>query len=181
MDAIVHESSDESDDEQAVGIQKRKLQLEVKSDDFDILEKPSFKMVKRQETKPQQQPDDPFVHINSEGKIVVQEVTRKRKHEEAEELEEEQDSKSQARSHAGSIGSKKYRPGGRGIHRPLDQESASGRNFKSKREKSDEKRKGVSVDPYAYVPLNRAALNKRRTVSAKKQFKQFVSKKSKKD
>ena len=174
---MVHESSEESSDDEPVGIQKRKLQLEDDTDDYDLLENRTFKTEKQNEKK--RQLDDPLIHINSEGKIVVQEETKKRKLEDEEEEEEEHETKSQARSNTGSATSKGYRPGGRGIHRALDRGEASGRDYKSKRGKSDEKRKGVSVDPFAYLPLDRAALNKRRKVSTKNQFKQLVSRQNK--
>lgn len=115
---------------------------------------------------------------------MVKETTRKRKldHDQEDDDDgEENETKTQARSALGSS-VKSYRSGGRGIHRPLDKtEAASGKEFKSKKGKSDEKRKGVAVDPYAYVPLNRSALNKRRKVSIRGSFKQLVSRKSRKE
>lgn len=179
-DTIVHDSSDESSDDEPTGPQRRKLQLEENMDDYDLLGKPSFKTEQKAESKTSHQ-EDPLIRINSEGKIVVQEETRKRKLEDEDEGEGEADVRSQARSHASSATSKGYRPGGRGIHRALDREDASGRDYKSRKGRSDEKRKGVSVDPFAYVPLKRAALNKRRKVSTKGQFKKLVSRKNAKD
>lgn len=149
-------------------------------DDYDLLDKPSFKTEQKTDNKAPHK-EDPLIRINAEGKIVVQEETRKRKLEDQDEGEREVDARSQARSHAGSASSKGYRPGGRGIHRAVDRSDASGKDYRSRRGRSDEKRKGVSVDPFAYVPLNRAALNKRRKVSTKGQFKQLVSRKDARD
>ena len=83
----------------------------------------------------------------------------------------------QSRNDAG----KGYRTGGKGIHRPLNRSTNddAAAAFRSKKGRSDEKRKGVAVDPYAYVPLNRAVLNKRRRLSMKGQFKQLVGRKGK--
>lgn len=68
-------------------------------------------------------------------------------------------------SGVGSQGSMKYKSGGVGIHRPLGASSSSsqktpGSDYKSKKAKGDVKRKG-KFDPYAYLPLQRTALNKR--------------------
>lgn len=52
-----------------------------------------------------------------------------------------------------------YRPGGRGIHRPVHGVH-SGTDYKSHKAKGDVKKKGKH-DPYAYIPLSSALLNKR--------------------
>lgn len=57
----------------------------------------------------------------------------------------------------------KYKPGGKGIHRSLASSSSQrgdGSEYKSKKSKGDVKKKG-KMDPYAYLPLQRSALNKR--------------------
>lgn len=64
--------------------------------------------------------------------------------------------------------SSKYVAGGKGIHRPLGAESVRsgtastihGTEYRSKKAKGDIKKKG-KLDPYAYIPLSRNALNKR--------------------
>jgi ribosomal RNA-processing protein 12 len=53
-----------------------------------------------------------------------------------------------------------YKPGGRGIHRPLSNGVHSGAEYKSAKAQGDIKKKG-KLDPYAYVPLSGALLNKR--------------------
>ncbi|NXD28791.1 RRP12 protein, partial [Spelaeornis formosus] len=63
-----------------------------------------------------------------------------------------------------------YRAGGSGIHRPLKKEPAFGAEYRSKKGKGDVKKKG-QLDPYAYIPLNRAKLNKRKRVKMQGQFK----------
>ncbi|XP_031453460.1 RRP12-like protein [Phasianus colchicus] len=63
-----------------------------------------------------------------------------------------------------------YRAGGSGIHRPLDKKPAFGAEYRSKKGKGDVKKKG-QLDPYAYIPLNRAKLNKRKQAKMQGQFK----------
>lgn len=63
-----------------------------------------------------------------------------------------------------SQASMKYKSGGVGIHRPLGASTSSqktpGVEYRSKKAKGDVKKKG-KFDPYAYLPLQRSALNKR--------------------
>ncbi|NXV71023.1 RRP12 protein, partial [Atlantisia rogersi] len=63
-----------------------------------------------------------------------------------------------------------YRAGGSGIHRQLDKETAFGAEYRSKKGKGDVKKKG-QLDPYAYIPLNRAGLNRRKRAKMQGQFK----------
>ncbi|KFV07024.1 RRP12-like, partial [Pterocles gutturalis] len=63
-----------------------------------------------------------------------------------------------------------YRAGGSGIHRQLDKEPAFGAEYRSKKGKGDVKKKG-QLDPYAYIPLNRAKLNRRKRAKMQGQFK----------
>ncbi|KAI4479190.1 hypothetical protein M0804_011329 [Polistes exclamans] len=63
-----------------------------------------------------------------------------------------------------SFASSKYRAGGSGIHRPLKvrkAEQTAGSEYRALKAGGDIKKKG-KPDPYAYVPLTRAALNKRK-------------------
>uniref|UniRef100_A0A7M4F4L8 Ribosomal RNA processing 12 homolog n=1 Tax=Crocodylus porosus TaxID=8502 RepID=A0A7M4F4L8_CROPO len=63
-----------------------------------------------------------------------------------------------------------YRAGGSGIHRPLGKETAFGADYKSKKGRGDVKKAG-RPDPYAYIPLNRAKLNRRKKAKLQGQFK----------
>ncbi|KFV18585.1 RRP12-like, partial [Tauraco erythrolophus] len=63
-----------------------------------------------------------------------------------------------------------YRAGGSGIHRQLDKEPDFGAEYRSKKGKGDVKKKG-QLDPYAYIPLNRARLNRRKRAKIQGQFK----------
>ncbi|XP_009877475.1 PREDICTED: RRP12-like protein, partial [Apaloderma vittatum] len=63
-----------------------------------------------------------------------------------------------------------YRAGGSGIHRQLDKEPAFGAEYRSKKGKGDVKKKG-QLDPYAYIPLNRSKLNRRKRAKMQGQFK----------
>lgn len=99
-----------------------------------------------------------------------------------------------------SAGQSTYRPGGRGIHRPISvsgesvrsgrtsKSVASGKSSKSRRNEpsinrgdayraknasGDMKRRGMP-DPYAYIPMNAMALNKRKAQKYKGEFKAII-------
>lgn len=99
---------------------------------------------------------------------------------------------SQASGKTGKTGaSSKYVAGGKGIHRPLNgaasvrsgyshktagskaPSTATGTDYRSKKAKGDIKKKGA-VDPYAYIPLSRNTLNKRKRAKNSGQFKNIV-------
>ncbi|XP_040571896.1 RRP12-like protein [Lepeophtheirus salmonis] len=90
---------------------------------------------------------------------------------------------SSKRSFASSVGGQSkastmlYKSGGTGIHRVLDQKqdakSDPGSEYRSKRAKGDVKRKG-KPDPYAYIPLKKSTLNKRKRAKNAGQFKGLV-------
>ncbi|XP_040848313.1 RRP12-like protein isoform X3 [Ochotona curzoniae] len=65
-----------------------------------------------------------------------------------------------------------YQAGGSGIHRPVAK-TAPGAEYKAKKAKGDVKKKG-RLDPYAYIPLNRTKLNRRKKVKLQGQFKGLV-------
>ncbi|XP_032528017.2 RRP12-like protein [Danaus plexippus] len=75
-----------------------------------------------------------------------------------------------------------YVAGGRGIHRPLSSaasvSSNVGSEYRSKKAKGDIKKKG-KPDPYAYLPMSRKNLNKRKKTVTSNQFKGVVKSKSK--
>lgn len=84
-------------------------------------------------------------------------------------------------------GSSKYVAGGKGIHRPISgaasvrsgytngtrKSTEYGGEYRSKKSKGDMKKKG-GVDPYAYIPLSRNTLNKRKRAKNSGQFKSIV-------
>ncbi|XP_065263804.1 RRP12-like protein isoform X3 [Emys orbicularis] len=63
-----------------------------------------------------------------------------------------------------------YKAGGSGIHRRLGAGPALGADYKAKTGRGDVKKKG-RLDPYAYIPLNRAKLNRRKKAKMQGQFK----------
>ncbi|KAI3363169.1 hypothetical protein L3Q82_011818 [Scortum barcoo] len=67
----------------------------------------------------------------------------------------------------------KYKAGGSGIHRPLGGKDDIGADYKSKKGKGDVKKKG-KLDPYAYIPLKKAQLNRRKRAKLQGQFKGMV-------
>ncbi|EGV99283.1 RRP12-like protein [Cricetulus griseus] len=66
-----------------------------------------------------------------------------------------------------------YQAGGSGIHRPVGKKATPGAEYKAKKAKGDVKKKG-RLDPYAYIPLNRTKLNRRKKVKLQGQFKGLV-------
>ncbi|CAB3246003.1 unnamed protein product [Arctia plantaginis] len=88
---------------------------------------------------------------------------------------------SRSRASTATVGSR-YKAGGKGIHRPLGSAasvaSGAGSEFRSKKAKGDVKKKGKH-DPYAYLPLSRSNLNKRKKTVNSKQFKGIVKAKTK--
>ncbi|XP_020565270.1 RRP12-like protein isoform X2 [Oryzias latipes] len=67
----------------------------------------------------------------------------------------------------------KYKAGGSGIHRPLGQAQDWGSDYKSKKGKGDVKKKG-KLDPYAYIPLKKSQLNRRKRAKLQGQFRGMV-------
>ncbi|KAM4033364.1 RRP12-like protein [Anomaloglossus baeobatrachus] len=66
-----------------------------------------------------------------------------------------------------------YKAGGKGIHRPVSKRPEFGVPYKSKKGKGDIKEKGKH-DPYAYIPLNKSKLNRRKKAKMQGQFKGLV-------
>uniref|UniRef100_A0AAX7SN66 Ribosomal RNA-processing protein 12-like conserved domain-containing protein n=1 Tax=Astatotilapia calliptera TaxID=8154 RepID=A0AAX7SN66_ASTCA len=66
-----------------------------------------------------------------------------------------------------------YAAGGSGIHRPLGHGQEFGADYKSKKGKGDVKKQG-KLDPYAYIPLKKAQLNRRKRAKLQGQFKGMV-------
>ncbi|KAK5853979.1 hypothetical protein PBY51_015087 [Eleginops maclovinus] len=67
----------------------------------------------------------------------------------------------------------KYKAGGSGIHRPLRGSEDTGAEYKSKKGKGDVKKVGKH-DPYAYIPLKKSQLNRRKRAKLQGQFKGMV-------
>ncbi|XP_056290928.1 RRP12-like protein isoform X2 [Pseudoliparis swirei] len=67
----------------------------------------------------------------------------------------------------------KYKAGGSGIHRALGGREDMGSDYKSKKGKGDVKIKG-KVDPYAYIPLKKSQLNRRKRAKMQGQFQGLV-------
>ncbi|XP_071577091.1 RRP12-like protein [Temnothorax nylanderi] len=71
----------------------------------------------------------------------------------------------------------RYRAGGSGIHRPLKAtkvDSEPGSEYRATKARGDVKKKG-KPDPYAYVPLTRSILNKRKKKKNAGKFQSIVS------
>ncbi|XP_011315321.1 RRP12-like protein [Fopius arisanus] len=80
-------------------------------------------------------------------------------------------------SEASSVATSRYQAGGKGIHRPVKAqriEKTPGAEFKGKKAPGDVKKKGKH-DPYAYLPLTRASLNRRKKLKNAGKFKNIVA------
>lgn len=123
----------------------------------------------------------------------------KRARDEVSEEESDDDEDLDGAKSTRSAGKSTYRPGGRGIHRPISvsgesvrttrtsKSVASGKSSKSRNEPTinrgdayraknasgDMKRRGMP-DPYAYIPMNAMALNKRKAQKYKGEFKAII-------
>lgn len=118
-------------------------------------------------------------------KILDEEDEDKEDEETAKSILKQRKRKRGTASDKGSVRSEpasKYQAGGSGIHRPIKTKSDAGSVYraqdpgsvyKSKKSQGDMKRKGLP-DPYAYVPLTRKLLNKRKKNKSTGQFKNIV-------
>ncbi|XP_017493079.1 PREDICTED: uncharacterized protein LOC108381177 [Rhagoletis zephyria] len=78
---------------------------------------------------------------------------------------------------SGKTSASKYVAGGKGIHRPLGASAASayaGSEYTTKKPKGIMKKKG-KLDPFAYIPLSRNTLNKRKRAKHADAFKNIVN------
>lgn len=78
---------------------------------------------------------------------------------------------------ASSVATSRYQSGGKGIHRPVKAakvERTPGADFKAKKAPGDVKKKGKH-DPYAYLPLTRASLNRRKKLKNAGKFKNIIA------
>lgn len=140
---------------------------------------------------------------SSDGRIIIKDLLEqiekrtpsdgtslKRKAEDKNDSDDEDDDEQDERNDTNTVLS--YRPGGRGIHRPVSvagskrsARSGGGKSraasmisrgdvYSSKSARGDMKRRG-RPDPYAYYPLNPIATNKRKTQKYKGEFKALVA------
>ncbi|NXU48748.1 RRP12 protein, partial [Turnix velox] len=112
--------------------------------------------------------DDEAKGTDEEMADVLQDVgLRSKKRQKRQFREEPDDEEAEAGTYP------EYKAGGSGIHRQLGKEPAFGAEYRSKKGKGDVKKKG-QLDPYAYIPLNRAKLNRRKRAKMQGQFKGLV-------
>lgn len=102
--------------------------------------------------------DEEMADLMQEVGIRSKKARKRRFREEADEEEQGTDAQPQ------------YKAGGSGIHRPVGKAATSGVANKAKKAKGDFKKKG-QLDPYAYIPLNRAKLNRRKKAKLQGQYK----------
>ncbi|KAK7790254.1 hypothetical protein R5R35_001055 [Gryllus longicercus] len=148
--------------------------------------------------------DDMPFKMSSDGRLIVtddgsdDEGGRRRNAQYQEDSDDEMDDTvSRAESVQGTVNRKrkltvgsnaseppsKYQAGGSGIHRPVAKSKSknskkgpvgtTGEEYRAKKGKGDIKKKGLP-DPYAYVPLSRKLLNRRKKIKHAGQFKNLV-------
>ncbi|XP_061228446.1 RRP12-like protein [Neopsephotus bourkii] len=113
----------------------------------------------------EEETDDEAKGADEEMADVLQDVGLRSKKSQKRRFREEPDDEE---PEAGSY--PQYKAGGSGIHRQLKKEPAFGAEYRSKKGKGDVKKKG-QLDPYAYIPLNRSKLNRRKRAKMQGQFK----------
>uniref|UniRef100_A0A3B5Q9X7 Ribosomal RNA processing 12 homolog n=1 Tax=Xiphophorus maculatus TaxID=8083 RepID=A0A3B5Q9X7_XIPMA len=101
--------------------------------------------------------------VTSDGRLIIREDDEDDRKNKDDNLDEDMDVEPQL----------KYKAGGSGIHRPLGRRQDVGSDYKSKKGKGDVKKKG-KVDPYAYIPLKKDQLNRRKRAKLHGQFKGMV-------
>ncbi|XP_075790591.1 RRP12-like protein [Pelodiscus sinensis] len=106
--------------------------------------------------------DEEMADLMQEVGIRSKKAQKRRFREEAEDEEPEAGTQAQ------------YRAGGSGIHRRLGMGPALGADYKAKKGRGDMKKKG-QLDPYAYIPLNRAKLNRRKKAKMQGQFRGLMT------
>ncbi|KAL6487209.1 hypothetical protein MHYP_G00038350 [Metynnis hypsauchen] len=104
---------------------------------------------------------------NNEIDDILKEAGVKTKKRQKRKMEDDMDDDMEIEPHM------KYKAGGIGIHRPLGGREESGVDFKAKKGKGDMKKKG-KCDPYAYIPLKKSQLNRRKKAKLQGQFKGMV-------
>ncbi|XP_060097818.1 RRP12-like protein [Heteronotia binoei] len=102
--------------------------------------------------------DEEMADLMQEVGIRSKKAQKRRFREEADDKEQDSDAKPH------------YKAGGSGIHRPVGKNASAGVEYKAKKGKGDIKKKG-RLDPYAYIPLNRANLNRRKKAKLQGQYK----------
>ena len=115
--------------------------------------------------------DDVADDKNTFEKLVSSSAARKRKHGGSVAASSIRTGRSTVREPA-----MKYQAGGSGIHRPLNKKPSDaeyGAEYRATKARGDVKKKG-KADPYAYVPLQKSTLNKRKRAKYEGQFKNLV-------
>ncbi|NXG17389.1 RRP12 protein, partial [Grallaria varia] len=133
------------------------------SHDFQVSE--DGRLIIHEEEEEEEVDDDEAKGADEEIADVLQDVGLRSKKSQKRRFREEPDDEE---AEAGTCS--QYRAGGSGIHRQLSKEPAFGAEYRSKKGKGDVKKKG-HLDPYAYIPLNRSKLNRRKRAKMQGQFK----------
>ena len=152
---------------------KSKMQMEEDLEDMDLLSDVKKRPVVSDKKTKSSGDDD--ITIGPDGRLLIKGISCKRKHEDDESDDEDEELEGNAHEpppQTQGHSSWKYKEGGKGIHRKTkdkDLGATTGSSYASKKAKGDSKKKGQTVDPYAYYPLLKSSLNKRN--KKKNQFK----------
>lgn len=192
QDIIADSSDEESEiDEQMTDISRKnnKSWIKEETNENEIIDLLSTKISqnilhKNPETNPKQKDSNTF-EVTSDGKIVIQDLDKpqkglKRGREDEdldvdqEMIDDDSDDDMTSKKSVQTFKSKQsgYKTGGKGIHRPV-RETGVGEEYRSDKAKGDMKRKG-RPDPYAYIPLNRQFLNKRKKAKMSGRFNNLI-------
>jgi ribosomal RNA-processing protein 12 len=115
--------------------------------------------------------------ISEDGRIIIEDIDSKKKgrkrsrNEDDEDMNQSDENVVEEENMSTKQSLKSYKSGGTGIHRPINKEM--GEEYKSVKARGDMKRKG-KPDPYAYIPLNRQSLNRRKKSKFSGQFKNIL-------
>ncbi|RWS27747.1 RRP12-like protein [Leptotrombidium deliense] len=190
IDEILCSSDDESDGDRdeisQVSRKRQKLNTYIAEDKedgeiLDLLGKNTSQMIFS--TNPEMKKSTATSTVNfdtaQDGRLIIEDIDEKKgvKRKSMDDSDEEEGDDNEPMQEE----KPQYRPGGKGIHRDVNslkkgEKSVShnlGEEYRSKKAKGDMKRKG-RPDPYAYVPLNPQALNKRKAAKFRGQFKNIV-------
>uniref|UniRef100_A0A8C5N7P1 Ribosomal RNA-processing protein 12-like conserved domain-containing protein n=1 Tax=Gouania willdenowi TaxID=441366 RepID=A0A8C5N7P1_GOUWI len=189
-DILAESDSDLSDDERKAGPAQKKAGKQQKGrawlkegeedDPLNFLDPKVSQRVLA--TNPEKKKSSKVEHgfkVTSDGRLIIRDEEEEDVKQKGEKFPNQCNKKSQKRKFKDDFDDMdadpqlKYKAGGSGIHRPLGGRQDIGADYKSKKGKGDVKKKG-KLDPYAYIPLKKSQLNRRKRAKLQGQFKGMV-------
>jgi len=183
---ILDDLDSSSDEGEEPVRKKRRNDLIIEEDEdevMDLLDASSSKLISTSAPKKKSN----LVNLDKDGKIIVQldekdesdgdnclqdiglkkstkKVLKKKQTKDDGDTSDEDDVRSKMSKMSVKTGKSTYKPGGKGIHRDV----RDGSEYRGKKASGDMKKKNQKHQPYAYLPLNPAILNKRKAKKAGK-------------